>query len=38
MNEKFVHYYAKTVRLIKDIINDDGLTDEEKIRLLGVIL
>lgn len=31
-------YYHKTVMLIKEIINDDELTDEEKVRLLGVIL
>ena len=36
--DKFFHYYAKQVRLIKEIIEDDELTDEEKIRLLGTIL
>lgn len=38
MNERFCFYYSKTVKLIKEIINDDSLTDEEKVRLLGVIL
>jgi len=38
MNDKFIHYYDKLVRVIKDIVNDDELTSEEKIRLLGVIL
>jgi len=36
--EKFFYYYAKIVKLIKQIIEDDELTDEEKIRLLGTIL
>lgn len=38
MNEKFMIYYDRLVRVIKDIVNDDELTSEEKIRLLGVIL
>lgn len=38
MNEKFMVYYNKTIRLIKEIIDDEELSDEEKIRLLGVIL
>ena len=35
---KFLLYYNKVVQLIKQIINDDGLTAEEKVRLLGTIL
>jgi len=38
MNERFIVYYDKLVRVIKDIVNDDELTSEEKIKLLGVIL
>jgi len=38
MNNKFIHYYDKLVRVIKDIVNDDELSSEEKIKLLGVIL
>ena len=38
MNEKFMYYYDKLVKVFKEIINDDELTSEEKIRLLGVIL
>ena len=35
---KFFYYYNKVVLLIKEIINDNELTDEEKVRLLGIIL
>jgi len=38
MNEIFNHYYSKLVGVIKEIVNDDRLSDEEKVRLLGVIL
>ena len=38
MNEKFIYHYDKLVRVIKNIIDDDELTSEEKIKLLGVIL
>jgi hypothetical protein len=38
VNERFMFYYDRTVRLVKDIIEDDELSSEEKIRLLGVIL
>jgi len=38
MNNKFIHYYDKLVRVIKDIVNDDELSSEEKIKLLDVIL
>ena len=38
INDKFVFYYDRTVRLVKDIVEDDELTSEEKVKLLGVIL
>lgn len=38
MNERFIFYYDKTVKLVKEIIDDDELSSEEKVRLLGVIL
>jgi len=31
-------YLNKVVRLIKEIIEDNKMSDEEKIRLLGMIL
>lgn len=31
-------YLNKVVRLIKEIIEDNRLSDEEKVRLLGTIL
>ena len=36
--EHFFYYYAKIVRIIKEVVEDDDLTDEEKIRILGTIL
>ncbi len=38
MNTKFFYYYNKIVRVIKEIVDDEELTDEDKVRLLGVIL
>ena len=38
MNEAFVEHYARIVRDIKLVIDDERLSDEEKIKLLGVIL
>lgn len=38
MNERFMVHYDKVVRVIKDVVHDEELTSEEKIRLLGVIL
>jgi hypothetical protein len=38
INERFTYHYDKIVRAIKSIIDDEELTAEEKIRLLGVIL
>ena len=38
MNERFIHHYNKIVRCIKDVVDDEELTSEEKIKLLGVIL
>ena len=38
MNERFMYHYDKLIRVIKDILDDNELTSEEKIRLLGVIL
>lgn len=37
-NERFIYHYDKIVRCIKDIIDDEELTNKEKIKLLGVIL
>jgi len=31
-------YLNKVVRLIKEIIEDNKMNDEEKVRLLGMIL
>ena len=38
MNERFMHYFDKTVKLIKEIVEDEELSSEEKVRLLGRIL
>lgn len=38
MKDKLLYYYDKQVKLIKEIIVDDELNSEEKIRLLGIIL
>jgi hypothetical protein len=38
MTDKVFFYYDRVVRLIKDVVEDDELSSEEKIRLLGVIL
>jgi hypothetical protein len=38
MNERFMYHYDKLIKCIKDIVDDDNLSSEEKIRLLGVIL
>jgi len=38
MNEQFTHYFKKVVVLIKEIVDDSQLSDEEKVRLLGMIL
>lgn len=38
MNERFVYHYDKIVKCIKDVINDDEMTSEEKVKLLGVVL
>ena len=35
--EAILEYYNKAVRLCKDITNDDRLTSEQKVRVLGVI-
>lgn len=32
------YYYNKILRIIKEILDDPDLSDEEKIRILGVIL
>lgn len=34
----FIHHYSKIMKCIKNIVDDDELTDEEKIRLLGIVL
>ena len=38
MNERFIYHYDKLIGVIKDILDDEGLSSEEKIRILGVIL
>lgn len=38
MKEKEYYYYNKIVKVIKEIVDDEDLTSEEKVRLLGVIL
>jgi hypothetical protein len=38
MKEREYYYYNKVVKLVKEVVDDDELTDEEKVRLLGVIL
>ena len=38
MNERFMYHYSKIMGCVKDIVDDDELSDEEKIRLLGVVL
>lgn len=36
--ERIFHHYDRIVKDIKEIIDDPEMTDEEKIRVLGVIL
>lgn len=36
--KKIFRYYAQMVALVKRIVNDDELTDEEKIIILATIL
>ena len=36
--ERLMFYYDKIVRFIKDVIDDEILSSEAKIRLLGMIL
>jgi len=33
-----MHHYDKLIKVIKNIIDDEELTSEEKVRILGVIL
>lgn len=33
-----MHHYDKLIKCFKEIIDDEELSSEEKIRLLGVIL
>ena len=33
-----MYHYSKIMRCVKDIVDDDELSDEEKVRLLGVVL
>lgn len=37
-NERVLHHYAEIVRKLKDVLNDEELTDKEKISVLGTIL
>ena len=30
-------YFARIMRILKDIVDDSELSDEEKIKLIGVI-
>lgn len=32
------HYYNKILKVIKEILEDNELNDEDKIKILGVIL
>jgi len=36
--ELIFEYYNRILRVIKEIIDDNRLTPEEKIKILGVIL
>lgn len=38
MNDLQIQYLNKIIRIIKEIVDDNSLTSEEKVRLLGVIL
>lgn len=38
MNDHQMHHLNAVMRVIKGIVDDDLMSDEEKIRLLGVIL
>ena len=32
------YYYNKVLKIVREIIEDKGLSDEDKIKILGVIL
>ena len=32
------HYYNKVLRVVKELLDDEELSGEEKVRILGVIL
>lgn len=38
MNDHQMHHLNAVMRVFKGIVDDDLMSDEEKIRLLGVIL
>jgi len=38
MNERMMKYLNDIVAVLKQIINDDNLTSEDKVRLIGMIL
>jgi hypothetical protein len=38
MNEHQLHHLNIVMRAVKGIVDDDKMSDEEKIRLLGIIL
>jgi len=38
MSNKIFMYYNKILRVVKEILDDPDLTDEEKIKTLGTIL
>lgn len=37
-DEVFIEHYSKLVRWVKGVIDDERLSSESKIRLLGVAL
>ena len=37
MNEISEMYLKKIVRLLKDIVEENNMTDEEKVKLIGLI-
>lgn len=36
-NNRVFEHYSRIIKCVKDILNDDELDDEEKIRMLGTI-
>jgi hypothetical protein len=38
MNEKVFYYYAKIIKVLKEVLDSNELTPEEKIKVLATIL